>query len=133
MVRVRLSDGERAQLATGGLVVQKWEGGPHKQPWYDKYGRVFILPVQPDLDKYRRGRGLSLTPPDNPEPYIHTDPAEAFLPKAASVPKAEPMTEVGVAKEELFGGLPYTPPKRRTRGPDKKPRKRRKSKRHKRA
>jgi len=122
----KLTDGEKAQLAGGGIVVSGWSGGPRKEAWYDQYGRTFILPVQPSLHRYRRAKGWSLTPPENPEPYVPVDPAEAFM------AKPEVMREGPIAKEaeeELFGGLPFVEPERKGRGPDKKVRKKRKKKR----
>ena len=87
MGRINLTPLERARLKSGDFSITKWgEGGmpsgQEKQRWYDKYGREFILPVMPDMDKFRRGRGLSLVPPLNPEPLVVVDPAEQYMEEA---------------------------------------------------
>ncbi len=87
MGKINLTPLERARLRSGDFTITEWgEGGmpsgQEKQRWYDKYGREFILPAMPDMDKFRRGRGLSLVPPPNPEPLVVVDPAEQYMDEA---------------------------------------------------
>jgi hypothetical protein len=118
------------ELETKGVVVEQWgaKGLPNGQPkatWYDKHGRSFVLPADPySLDHYQ-GRGLMLHPPESPEPLVEdNDWSEG----SANATRGGPIIEE--AHEELFGGLPSMEPERKGRGPDKKPRKRRKKRRN---
>lgn len=84
MGRISLTAAERAKLKASDILVTDWgkggqPAGQEKQRWYDRYGREFILPAMPDMDKFRRGRGLSLTPPSNPETLVVVDPTEAII------------------------------------------------------
>ena len=95
MGKIQLTEQERAALASGGLVVGAWTGSARKQTWYDKHGRAIVLPAQPDMDRFREARGLSLAPPSNPEPYVEADEAEGFI-QAGTTPAPEQLSFPGM-------------------------------------
>jgi hypothetical protein len=110
------------ELATKGFETDKWTGGHPKATWYDKHGRSFVLPADPYSIEHYQDRGLRLAPPESLVPLVEdayslASRGEGPIPGAAYV-EPEP-------KEEMFGGLPFIEP-RKGRGPDKKPRKKRK-------
>jgi len=96
MGKLDLTPREQAALKTSDYHVTGWgqgglRNGADKQVWYDKYGHEFILPDQPDMHKFRRGRGLSLAPPVNPEAHKEVDMAEAYIDTAEAEPVPEPI------------------------------------------
>lgn len=84
--------------------------GPPKARWYDKYGREFILPSDPySIDHYME-RGLRLHPPESPLPLVETPVA---------------VHDRRAVKPDI--GMAEIAPIERKRGPDKKPRKKRRN------
>lgn len=110
--------------------------GQPKATWYDRYGRSFVLPVDPlHSEVHYRERGLGLTPPKSPLPLPDSefgryalasdDPARVPAPVSATrqVVSSEPPAEQSDIQMLLarIEELEAT----RKRGPDKKKRKRR--------
>ena len=114
----------------GEIATQDWgvDGLPNGQPvatWYDRHGRSFVLPADPYSLEHYQDRGLMLHPPGSPEPLVEdSDWSEGSANATRGGPVEEPLGE------EAFGGLPPMEPERKARGPDKKPRKRRKKRRN---
>ena len=99
-------------LASTGYATEDWSGGQPRATWYDKYGRTFVLPADPYHLEHYQERGLSLRPPESPLPLVEdNDRSEG----SAGATRGGPVLEVV--------------PERKGRGPDRKPRKRRKKKR----
>jgi hypothetical protein len=116
-----------------GVKVEQWGAGklPNGQPkatWYDRHGRSFVLPADPYSIGHYQGRGLTLHPPESPEPLVEdNDWSRGSMNATRGGPK---LSLVESSEEsEMFGGLPSVEPQRKGRGPDKKPRKRRKKRR----
>ena len=126
------------ELATIGHKVTGWgadglPGGQPKSTWYDKYGRVFVLPTDPYSLGHYQDRGLRLTPPESPEPLVEdNDYSEGSVNMTRQL-KAQGPSEVqrleGLLSEAIAALNARTAEPIRKRGPDKKPRKRQKSKR----
>ena len=115
----------------GEIAIQQWgtKGLPSGQPfatWYDRYGRSFFLPSDPYSIEHYQARGLRLHPPESPEPVPEDDD---WSEGSANATRGGPRLAESSEESEAFGGLPFAKPKRK-RGPDKKPRKRRKKARN---
>ena len=119
------------ELETRGFAVERWgaKGLPNGQPkatWYDRHGRSFVLPADPYSLEHYQDRGLRLTPPESPVPLVEdNDWSEG----SANATRGGPILEESPEGEEPFGGLPFADEPIRKRGPDRKPRKRRRKKR----
>ena len=125
-------------LATTGFETERWAGGQPKARWYDKYGQSYILPADPYSIEHYQDRGLTLHPPESPVPPVEDNPYVAASKGLAPIPGAAPASEIErlerilaeatAALTALRSQVPVEEPEppRRGRGPDKKPRKKRK-------
>ena len=125
-------------LTTTGFETERWAGGQPKARWYDKHGQSFILPADPYSIEHYQDRGLSRHPPESPAPLVEDNPYLAASRGEAPIPGAAPGDEIErleqvvaqatAALTALRSQEPVEPPVK-GRGPDKKPRKKRKKNR----
>ena len=116
------------ELEATGYKVNKWSGGQPTATWYDKHGDSFVLPADPYSIEHYQDRGLTLHPPGSPAPLVEdNDWSEGSV----NATQGGPILEEAPKEAELFGGIPFVEePERKGRGPDKKPRKKRKKRRN---
>ena len=120
-------------LTTTGFETERWAGGQPKARWYDKYGQSYILPADPYSIEHYQDRGLSLHPPESPvhpvedNPFLAASRGEAPIPAPGDeIERLEKVVaQATAALTALRSQEPVEPPVK-GRGPDKKPRKKRK-------
>ena len=125
-------------LTTTGFDTERWGGGQPFARWYDKYGQSYILPADPYSIEHYQDRGLSLHPPESPVPPVEDNPylaasrGEAPIPGAAPGDAIERLERVVAQATAELAALrsqePVAEPVK-GRGPDKKPRKKRRKNR----
>ena len=120
-------------LTATGFETEQWAGGQPKARWYDQHGQSFILPADPYHIEHYQDRGLSLHPPESPVPLVEDNPYLAASRGEAPIPGSSPANEierleqvVAQATATLAALRSQDEPPVRGRGPDKKPRKKRK-------
>ena len=118
-------------LTATGFDTEQWAGGQPKARWYDQHGQSYILPADPYSIEHYQDRGLSLHPPESPAPLVEDNPylaasrGEAPIPGAVS--EVERLEQVVAEATARLASLREEPKK--GRGPDKKPRKKRRKSR----
>ena len=122
-------------LATTGFDTEQWAGGQPKARWYDQHGQSYILPADPYSIEHYQDRGLSLHPPESPVPPVEDNPflaasrGEAPIPGAAPGDEIERLEQVVAQATATLAALRSAEPPVKGRGPDKKPRKKRRKNR----
>ena len=122
-------------LTTTGFETERWAGGQPKARWYDKHGQSFILPADPYSIEHYQDRGLSRHPPESPAPLVEDNPylaasrGEAPIPGAAPGDEIERLEQVVAQATATLAALRSAEPPVKGRGPDKKPRKKRRKNR----
>src|SRR3990167_589247 len=122
-------------LTSTGFETERWAGGQPKARWYDKHGQSFILPADPYSIEHYQDRGLSRHPPESPAPLVEDNPylaasrGEAPIPGAAPGDEIERLEQVVAQATATLAALRSAEPPVKGRGPDKKPRKKRRKNR----
>ena len=126
-------------LTTTGFETERWAGGQPKARWFDKHGQSYILPADPYSIEHYQDRGLSLYPPESPAPLVEDNPylaasrGEAPIPGSAPSNEIERLEQVVAQATATLAALrsqePVVEEPRKGRGPDKKPRKKRRKNR----
>ena len=126
-------------LTATGFETEQWAGGQPKARWYDKYGHTYILPADPYSIEHYQDRGLSLHPPESPVPSVEDNPylaasrGEAPIPGSAPASEIERLEQVVAQATAALAAIrsqePVVEEPVKGRGPDKKPRKKRRKNR----